>query len=71
MKQRFTQAKKANRLCIRYKNTTSDPVWLRRLRGIYGADFREFDRKYPRLEQIVSGFRQRLEQNKEKGVMSN
>ena len=71
MKQRFTQAKKANRFNLRYPCRTSEPVWLRRVRGIYGADFREFDKKHPRIQPMVLGLRQRLEQNKEKGVMSN
>ena len=62
MKLKHTQAKKANRLNLRYPNKTSDPVWLRRLRGTYGADHRTFDAKYPRIEPMVEGLRKRIEQ---------
>lgn len=66
MKLKHTQAKKANRLCVRYENATSAPVWLRRLRGIYGPDFRSFDEKHPKLEDFVQGIKKRMEEKKEK-----
>lgn len=60
MKLKHTQAKKANRLCIRLPRYWNDPVWLRRLRGQYGADSREFDAKHPEVERRVSGLRSRI-----------
>lgn len=61
MKLKHTQAKKANRLCIRIPRHYNDPVWLRRLRGQYGADSREFDAKHPKIERMVDGLRARIE----------
>lgn len=66
MKLKHTQAKKANRLCIRMENATSAPVWLRRLRGMYGADFRAFDQKHPWLETFVQGVKKRMDEKQEK-----
>ena len=59
MKLKHTQAKKANRLFIRISRYWNDPVWLRRLRGQYGADNREFDVKHPEVERAVNGLRAR------------
>lgn len=61
MKLKYTQAKKARRLCIREPGFWNDPVWLRRLRGQYGADSREFDAKHPKIERMVDGLRARIE----------
>ena len=60
MKQRFTQAKKANRFNQRINGKHSIPVFWRRVRGIYGADHHEFDRKHPSLEAAVWGMRKRI-----------
>lgn len=62
MKLKHTQAKKANRYCERRPHATTDPVWLRRVRGIYGADSKSFDAIHPRLESAVRGIRARMEQ---------
>lgn len=61
MKLKYTQAKKARRLCIRIPRHWNDPVWLRRLRGQYGADYLQYDAKHPEVERRVSGLRARIE----------
>lgn len=62
MKLKHTQAKKANRYCERRPHATTDPVWLRRVLGIYGADSKSFDAIHPRLEPAVRGIRARMDQ---------
>lgn len=62
MKLKHTQAKKARRYCERRPHATTDPVWLRRVRGNYGADFKSFDAIHPRLEPAVQGIRARKNQ---------
>lgn len=62
MKLKHTQAKKARRYCERRPHATTDPVWLRRVRGIYGADCNAFDVRHPRLASAVAGLVKRMEQ---------
>ena len=64
MRRKHTQAKKANRLNIREKGLHTESVFLRRINGIYGADYREFDIAHPSLEPTVEGIRQRIEHAK-------
>lgn len=63
MKLRHTQAKKARRYCERRPHATTDPVWLRRLRGIYGADCNDFDLRHPRLAPMVARLAKRMSQS--------
>ena len=70
MKQKYAQARKANRLCLRYPNRTSEPVWIRRVRGIYGPDFRNFDKRHPRVEDMVQGIRANIERAKQAAQQS-
>lgn len=65
MKLKHTQAKKARRYCERRPHATTDPVWLRRLRGIYGADCNDFDLRHPRLAPMVAGLAKRMSQSKQ------
>lgn len=65
MKLRHTQAKKARRYCERRPHATTDPVWLRRLRGIYGADCNDFDLRHPRLAPMVARLAKRMSQSKQ------
>lgn len=60
MKQKHTQAKKANRYNQRIAGIHTMRVFARRMNGIYGADHRSFDEKNPGLEEAVTGLRTRI-----------
>ena len=47
MKQKYTKAKKANRVNVRISGPHTLPVRERRKLNIRGADWREYDAKHP------------------------
>ena len=49
MKQKYTKARKANRVNMRLFGNHTLPVRERRKLGIRGADWREYDAKHPTL----------------------
>lgn len=65
MKQKITKAKKARRLNNwgeYQKDFFSTPVFWRRVRGFFGGDSKEFDRKHPGLSGAVDGMISRINQ---------
>lgn len=63
MRLKHTQARKARTLNPRfYQNHGyyARSVFWRRVNNVYGADYREHDKRHPSLETAVEGYRSRL-----------
>ncbi len=64
MKQKITNAKKANRINVRLNGLHSVPVFWRRVQGIFGHDHLLFDAAHPSLQFAVDGYKMRLAASK-------
>ena len=63
MRQEHTNAKKARRFSLwsAFQNDVySTPVFWRRVKGFFGADSKEFDKKHPSLSGAVDGMKSRI-----------
>lgn len=61
MKQKYTKQRKARRgPNITAKWPYGANLFMRRIMGIYGADHRETDKRFPSLESAVQGYRDRV-----------
>ena len=55
MKQKYTKARKANRVNVRIFGNHTLPVRERRALNIRGADWREYDAKHPTHNAVQEG----------------